>query len=153
MTKKQRNCGVVDKTFNQSDDVFSCLFAVMNSAKFWRCVRLCDRGSTVLVTSPSLFEKHVLQSAEWKQHLKIKDFDSFVFQQTGFMEVLNQRSWKVQKFRHPDFKKTKMSCQLVGTRKERKIKKIKTRKANEEENAGFSDGVAVKEEHYSKDLE
>ena len=83
----------VEKTAHQSGDLFSCLFVAMNSGKFWRCVRWCDEGSTVLITSPVLFEKQVLESAEWKQHLKIKNFDSFVdsLQQTGFKEVLNQR--------------------------------------------------------------
>lgn len=93
----------VEKTFDLSGDLFSCLFVVMNSGKFWRCVRWCDEGSTVLITSPVLFEKQVLESAEWKQHLKIKNFDSFVdsLQQTGFKEVLNQKSSKVQKVSAP----------------------------------------------------
>ena len=83
---KETNCGDVKKTANQSDHVFSCLFAVMNSDKLWRCVRCCDKGSMVLVTSPVLIEKQVLQSAEWKQQLKIKHFDTFGYslQETGF---------------------------------------------------------------------
>ena len=61
----------------------------------------------MLVTSPVLIKKQVLQSAEWKHQLKIKDFDSFGYslQQTGFKKVLNQRSSKMQKIQHPDFGK------------------------------------------------
>ena len=154
MAKKETITGDVEKSVAQSDDLLSCLFAVMNSGKYWRCIRWCDEGSTVLITSPVLFEKQVLQSAEWKPQLKIKNFDSFVdsLQQTGFKEVLNQRSSKVQKFRHPDFKKDSENVLSVGGHEEREEAKRK-RKAKEEENAGFSDGVAVKEENYSKDLE
>ena len=144
----------VEKTFEQTGDLSSRLFAVMNSSKFWRCVRWCDEGSTVLINSPVLFEKQVLESAEWKQKLKIKNFHSFVdsLQQTGFKEVLNQRSSKVQKFRHPDFRVDRENVLSISGHKERESAKRK-RKANEEANAGFSDGVAVEEENYSKDLE
>ena len=144
----------VKKTFDLPGDLFSCLFVAMNSGKFWRCVRWCDEGSTVLITSPVLFEKQVLESAEWKQHLKIKNFDSFVdsLQQTGFKEVLNQRSSKVQKFRHPDFRMDRENVLSISGHKERDNARRK-RKANEEAIAGFSDGVAVKEENYSKNRE
>ena len=142
----------VEKTVHQSGDLFSCLFTVMKSGKFWRCVRWCDEGRTVLITSPVLFQKQVLQSAEWKQQLKIKDFDSFVdlLQQTGFKEVLNQRSSKVRKFRHPDFWKGSENVLSIGGHEERENAKRK-RKAKEQENAGSS--VAVKEENYLNDLE
>ena len=144
----------VEKTVNQSGDLFSCLFTVMNSGKFWRCVRWCDEGRTVLITSPVLFQKQVLQSAEWKQQLKIKDFDSFVdlLQQTGFKEVLNQRSSKVRKFRHLDFWKGSENVLSIGGHEERENAKRK-RKAKEQENDGSSGGVAVKEENYLNDLE
>lgn len=76
----------VEKKFDQTGDLFSRFFAVMNSGKVWRCVGWCDEGSTVLITNPVLFEKQVLESAKWKQQLKTKNFDSFVdsLQQTGF---------------------------------------------------------------------
>ena len=149
MAKNEAIRSEVEKTVNQSGDLFSCLFTVMNSGKFWRCVRWCDEGRTVLITSPVLFQKHVLQSAEWKQQLNIKDFDSFVdlLQQTGFKEVLNQRSSKVRKFRHPDFWKGSENVLSIGGDEERENAKRK-RKAKEQEHAGSSGGVAVKEENY-----
>ena len=101
-----------------------------------------------------LFEKQVLQSTEWKQQLKIKDFECFVdsLQQIKFRKVLNQRSSKVQTFRHPGFRKDSKNALSVGGHEEREKAKRK-RKAKEDENAGFSDGVAIKEENYSKNLE
>lgn len=89
------------------DGFLSSLFATINSGKFWRCIRWCDEGRTVLITSPILFERVVLQSNEWKLQLNINDFASFVnlLAQLGFEKVLNQRRSKVQKFRHPDFRK------------------------------------------------
>ena len=154
MAKNEAIRREVEKTVNQSGDLFSCLFTVMNSGKFWRCVRWCDEGRTVLITSPVLFQKQVLQSAEWKQQLNIKDFDSFVdlLQQTGFKEVLNQRSSKVRKFRHPDFWKGSENVLSIGGDEERENAKRK-RKAKEQEHAGSSGGVAVKEENYLNDLE
>ncbi|XP_074608038.1 uncharacterized protein LOC141860747 [Acropora palmata] len=153
MAKKEKIRRDVE-TVNQSGDLFSCLFAVMNSGKFWRCVRWCDEGGTVLITSPVLFQKQVLKGAEWKEQLKIKDFDSFVdlLQQTGFKEVLNQRSSKVRKFRHPDFWKGSENVLSIGEHEERENAKRK-RKAKEQDNAGSSGGVAVREENYFNDLE
>ena len=70
MTKKETTRGDVEETVNQPDEEFSCLFAVMNSGKFWRCIKWQDKGSTVLIISPVLLEKQALQSGEWKQQLK-----------------------------------------------------------------------------------
>ena len=154
MTKKKTIRADVEKTVNQSGDLFSCLFTVMNSGKFWRCVRWCDKGGTVLITSPVLFEKHVLQNVEWKQQLKIKEFDSFVdlLQKTGFKEVLNQRSSKVRKFRHPDFWKGGENVLSIGRHLETENAKRK-RKAKEEKSVRPSDGRAAKEENCVKDME
>ena len=88
----------------QTEKFFSALSATINPGKFWRCIRWCDGGSTVLITSPVLFEREVLQREQWKLQLKVNDFASFtdLLKQVGFEKVLSQRPSKVQKFRHPD---------------------------------------------------
>ena len=55
----------------------------------------------VLIPSPELFEREVLQREEWKRQLDIDGFASFVdvLFQVGFEKVLNQRPSKVQRFR------------------------------------------------------
>ena len=91
----------------QTNEFFSALSAAINSGKFWRCIRWCDGGSTVLITSPVLFEREVLQREQWKLQLKVNDFATFadLLKQVGFEKVVSQRPSKVQKFRHPDFTK------------------------------------------------
>ena len=86
---------------------FSSLAAVINSGEFWRCIRWCDRGSTLLITSPILFERDVLQNKHQELLPNVKDFPSFVdaLVKMGFEKVLSERLLKVQKFRHPCFKK------------------------------------------------
>ena len=86
---------------------FSSLAAVINSGEFWRCIRWCDRGSTLLITSPILFERDVLQNKHQELLPNVKDFPSFVdaLVKMGFEKVLSERLSKVQKFRHPCFKK------------------------------------------------
>ena len=87
---------------------FSSLSAVINSGEFWRCIRWCDRGSTLLITSPILFERDVLQNKHQELLPNVKDFPSFVdaLVKMGFEKVLSERLSKVQKFRHPCFKKS-----------------------------------------------
>ena len=86
---------------------FSSLAAVINSGEFWRCIRWGDRGSTLLITSPILFERDVLQNKHQELLPNVKDFPSFVdaLVKMGFEKVLSERLSKVQKFRHPCFKK------------------------------------------------
>ena len=86
---------------------FSSLAAVINSGEFWRCIRWCDGGSTLLITSPVLFERDVLQNKHQELLPNVKDFPSFVdaLVKMGFEKVLSERLSKVQKFRHPRFKK------------------------------------------------
>lgn len=86
---------------------FSSLAAVINTGEFWRCIRWCDRGSTLLITSPVLFERDVLQSKHQELLPNVKDFPSFVdaLVKMGFEKVLSERLSKVQKFRHPCFRK------------------------------------------------
>ena len=86
---------------------FSSLAAVINSGESWRCIRWCDRGSTLLITSPILFERDVLQNKHQELLPNVKDFPSFVdaLVKMGFEKVLSERLSKVQKFRHPCFKK------------------------------------------------
>lgn len=152
MTKKETSCGDMDKAVSYSDDVFSFLSAVINSGKFWRCNRWCHDGSTVLITSPVLFEKRILQRMKWKLQLKIATFYSFVdsLQEVGFQKVLNQRSSKVQKFRYPDFKKGCENFPAFDSHEERGKAKRK-RKTSEEENAEFSDAMSATEENEAKD--
>ena len=86
---------------------FSSLAAVINSGEFWRSIRWCDGGSTLLITSPVLFERDVLQNDNQELLPNVKDFASFVdaLVKVGFEKVLSDRLSKVQKFRHPCFKK------------------------------------------------
>ena len=100
----------------QIDDFFSALSAAINSGKFWRCIRWCDEGSTVLITSPVLFERQVLQREQWKLQMKVNDFASFadLLKEAGFEKVLSQRPSKVQKFRHRDFTKDCRGFQHVA---------------------------------------
>ena len=86
---------------------FSSLAAVINSGEFWRCIRWCDRGRTVLITSPVLFERDVVQNKHQELLPNVKDFPSFVdaLVKMGFQKVLSERLSKVQKFRHPCFRK------------------------------------------------
>ena len=85
---------------------FSSLAAVINSGEFWRCIRWGDRGSTLLITSPILFERDVLQNKHQELLPNVKDFPSFVdaLVKMGFEKVLSEKLSKVQKFRHPCFK-------------------------------------------------
>ena len=86
---------------------FSSLAAVINCGEFWRFIRWCDGGSTLLITSPVLFERDVLQNDNQELLPNVKDFASFVdaLVKVGFEKVLSDRLSKVQKFRHPCFKK------------------------------------------------
>ena len=81
----------------------SLLFAILTSGKYWRCIRWCDNGTAVLITSPQLFEREVLRRELIA--LNLKDFASFVkmLKTIGFQRVLNARPSKTQKFRHPRF--------------------------------------------------
>ena len=82
----------------------SLLFAIITSGKYWRCIRWCDNGTTVLITSPQLFEREVLRRE--LTDLNLKDFASFVkmLKTIGFRRVLSARLSKTQKFRHPRFR-------------------------------------------------
>ena len=117
----------------QTDEFFSALSATIESEKFWRCIRWCDGGSTVLVTSPVLFEREVLQKEQWKLELTVNDFPHFadLLKQVGFEKVVSQRPSKVQKFRHPDFKKDCGKLQQVAKGRAEPERK---RKISEEEN-------------------
>ena len=128
----------------QTDEFFSALSATVDSGKFWRCIRWCDGGSTVLITSPVLFEREVLQKEQWKLELKVNDFASFtdLLKQVGFEKVLSQRPSKVQKFRHRDFTKNCRGLQHVA--KERTEPQRK-RKLSEEESLKLSGVGSVKE--------
>ena len=101
--------------------VQSLLFAILTSGKYWRCIRWCDNGTAILITSPQLFEREVLRR-ELKA-LNLKDFASFVkmLKTIGFQRVLSARTSKTQKFRHPGF-------QING----KKVTDDKTGKAKEE---------------------
>lgn len=83
--------------------VQSMLFAILRSGKYWRCIRWCDSGTTVLITSPRLFEREVLPKE--MKGLNLKNFASFVkmLKTVGFQRVLSARPSKTQKFRHPCF--------------------------------------------------
>ena len=83
--------------------VQSLLFAILTSGKYWRCIRWCDNGTAVLITSPQLFERKVLRRE--LTALNLKDFASFVkmLKTIGFQRVLSARPSKTQKFRHPGF--------------------------------------------------
>ena len=123
----------------QSDEVFSLLFTTINCGKFWRCIRWCDEGRAVLITSPMLFERDVLQREEWKLRRNVYDFAGFVdlLIQVGFEKILNHRPSKLQKFRHPEFKKDCVNQTVAEERAEEKRK----RKLSEEDN--FQLGAAV----------
>ena len=112
----------------QTDEFFSALSATIDSGKFWRCIRWCDGGRTVLITSPVLFEKEVLQGEHWKLEQKANDFPRFadLLKQVGFEKVVSQRPSKVRKFRHPEFKKNCRNLQQVakvkiGPKRKRKV--------------------------------
>lgn len=81
----------------------SLLFAILTSGKYWRCIRWCDNGTTVLITSPRMFEREVLRRE--LTVLNLKDFTSFVkmLRTIGFQQVLSARPSKTKKFRHPRF--------------------------------------------------
>ena len=100
--------------------VKSMLFAILTSGKYWRCIRWCDNGTTVLITSPQLFEREVLPR-EMKE-LNLKDFASFVkmLKTVGFQQVLSARPSKTQKFRHACFQINSKEISGEGTDKERK---------------------------------
>ena len=128
----------------QTDELFSALSAAISSGKFWRCIRWCDGGSTVLITSPVLFERQVLQREEWKLQLKVNDFASFadLLKEAGFEKVLSQRPSKVQKFRHRDFTKNCTGLQHVA---EERAELKRKRKLFEEESFKFSGAGSMKE--------
>ena len=128
----------------QTDELFSALSTAIDSGKFWRCIRWCDGGSMVLITSPVLFEREVLQQEQWKLRLKVNSFSSFadLLKQVGFEKVLSQRPSKMQKFRHPDFAKNCRGLQHVA--KERDEPKRK-RKLSEEESLEVGTAGSVKE--------
>ena len=92
-----------EKKESTTDRFLSMLFAVINSGKFWRCIRWCDHGKTMLITSPELFERNVLRNDA--EGLETENFQTFVdkLNQIGFRRVSNQRPSKLQKFRHPRF--------------------------------------------------
>ena len=127
-----------------TDEFFSALSATINSGKFWRCIRWCDGGSTVLITSPVLFEREVLQREQWKLQLKVNDFASFtdLLKQVGFQNVLSQRPSKVQKFRHRDFTKNCRGFQHVVKERAEPNRK---RKLSEEESLELGTTGLVKE--------
>jgi len=81
----------------------SLLYAILTSRKHWRCIRWCDNGTAVLITSPQLFEREVLRRE--LTTLNLQDFASFVkmLKTIGFQRVLSARLSKTQKFRHPGF--------------------------------------------------
>lgn len=83
----------------------SVLFTLIASGKYWRCIRWCNEGTTILITSPKLFEREVLQGV--MKEMNFKDFTSFadLLLGNGFQRVLNSRSSKVHKFCHPRFQK------------------------------------------------
>ena len=135
-----------------TDKVFSVLSATINSGKFWRCIRWCDGGSTVLITSPVLFEREVLQREKWKLWLKVNDFSRFadLLKQVGFEKVLSQRQSKVQKFRHPDFKKGCENLQYVA----KEIAELKRKiKMSEEENLELSAAGSMKKKNQERNPE
>ena len=135
-----------------TDEFFSALSDAINSGKFWRCIRWCDGGSTVLITSPVHFEREVLQSLEqWKLQLKVNDFASFIdlLKQVGFEKVLSQRPSKVQKFRHRYFTKNYRGFQHVAKEKAEPNRK---RKLSEEESLEFSTTGSVKENNQEANL-
>ena len=100
--------------------VQSMLFAILTSGKYWRCIRWCDNGTTVLITSPQLFEREVLPR-EMKE-LNLKDFASFVkmLKTVGFQQVVSARPSKTQKFRHACFQINSKEISGEQTGKERK---------------------------------
>ena len=126
------------------DGFFSSLFSVINSGKFWRCIRWCHKGRTVLITSPTLFEREVLQTKEWKLQQDINDFTNFValLKQLGFKPVTNQRQSKVQKFQHPQFTK---DCGGILTEATKRDETQRKRKIPENENAECSAACSTKE--------
>ncbi|XP_078356031.1 uncharacterized protein LOC144640806 [Oculina patagonica] len=100
--------------------VQSMLFAILTSGKYWRCIRWCDNGTTVLITSPKLFEREVLKRE--MKGLNLKNFASFVkmLKTVGFQQVLSARASKTQKFRHPCFQinRKEVSNDKTGKEKE-----------------------------------
>ena len=97
----------------------------------------------MLITSPVLFEREVLQREQWKLKLKVNAFPHFadLLKQVGFEKVVSQRPSKVQKFRHPDFKKDCGNLQQVAkVRAEPKRK----RKISEEENLELGAACSMK---------
>ena len=133
-----------------TDEFFSALSATINSGKFWRCIRWCDGGSTVLITSPVLFESEVLQSlGQWKLQLKVNNFASFtdLLKQVGFEKVLSQRPSKVQKFRHRDFTKNYRGFQHVE-----RAEPNRKRKLSEEESLELGTTGSVKEKSQEANL-
>ena len=135
----------------QTHEFFSALSAAIDSGKFWRCIRWCDGGSTVLITSPVLFEREVLQREQWKLQLKVRDFASFIdlLKQVGFEKVLSQRPSKVQKFRHRYFTKNYRGFQHVAKEKAEPNRK---RKLSEEESLEFSTTGSAKEKNQEANL-
>ncbi|XP_022804300.1 uncharacterized protein LOC111341572 [Stylophora pistillata] len=87
----------------QSQKVFSLLRDALSSGKYWRCIRWCNQGTTMLITSSKLFEKEVLLGV--LKELRLKDFSSFadMVYKIGFQRVPTSRPSKVYKFRHPLF--------------------------------------------------
>jgi len=133
------------------DGFFSALFAAINSGKFWRCIRWCDEGSTVLITSPGLFEREVLQSEGWKLQHNINNFTNFValLKQLGFKQLVNQRPSKVQKFRHPQFTK---DCRDILTEATKRYKTQRKRKMPENENPKRNSTCPAKEKNQERNL-
>lgn len=118
--------------------VQSLLFAILTSGKYWRCVRWCDNGTAVLITSPQLFDREVLRGGELKA-LNLKDFATFakMLKTIGFQRVLSARISKTQKFRHPGFQINgkKVTDDKKGKEKEEtkgKRKRSMTRKKRDE---------------------
>lgn len=95
------------------------LFAILTSGKYWRCIRWCDHGTTVLITSPRLFEREVLQRD--MKGLNLKNYAGFVkmLKTVGFQHVLSARPSKTQKFRHPCFQINSKEVSVGKTGKER----------------------------------
>ena len=141
----------VKKKEFQTGEFFSALSAAINSGKFWRCIRWCDGGSTVLITSPVLFEREVLQREQWKLQLKVNDFACFadLLKQVGFEKVLSQRPSKVQKFRHPDFTE---DCRCLQHVTKGKSEPKRKRKLSEEESLQLSTTGSVKEKNQEANL-
>ena len=82
----------------------------------------------------------------------MNDFSRFadLLKQVGFEKVLSQRQSKVQKFRHPDFKKGCENLQYVA----KEIAELKRKiKMSEEENLELSAAGSMKKKNQERNPE